>query len=216
MTRHRKDEDYSNRQLTLNLSLRSFDVGQHAGHVDAVPMKVLQEDVRVTSGQRTGLEVCRTRTGVRVNRRILLRNTILKCVLRKIETEISLSPWGRPLSAPGACWSWEWHGPTHCLDPVYQHHHTSLLLFCTPAPGFLTRCTPEPGHSKAPCKARPVTPYTRLLCFMHAETYLFRGLVEGHRSIDQFESVLHLQHQLLPVVRHLQMKQKKPVYDEWL
>lgn len=33
--------------LTLDLSLRSFDVGQHAGHVDTVPVKVLEEDVSV-------------------------------------------------------------------------------------------------------------------------------------------------------------------------
>lgn len=44
------DYDYSNHLLTLNLSLWSFDVGQHARHVDAVPVKVLQEDVSVTSG----------------------------------------------------------------------------------------------------------------------------------------------------------------------
>lgn len=32
--------------------------------------------------------------------------------------------------------------------------------------------------------------------------YLFRGLVEGHRGINQLESVLHLQHELLPVRGH--------------
>jgi len=32
--------------------------------------------------------------------------------------------------------------------------------------------------------------------------YLFGRLVEGHRSIDQLESVLHLQHELLPVRSH--------------
>lgn len=41
--------------------------------------------------------------------------------------------------------------------------------------------------------------------------HLFGGLVEGHRSIDQLESVLHLQHQLLPVVGHLQVKQSLPL-----
>lgn len=39
----------------------------------------------------------------------------------------------------------------------------------------------------------------------HAGTqkYLFGGFVEGNRSVDQLESVFHLQHELLPVVCHL-------------
>ena len=36
----------------------------------------------------------------------------------------------------------------------------------------------------------------------HTEKYLFRGLVEGHRGVDQLESILHLQHELLPVGRY--------------
>ena len=52
----------SSRLLTLNLSLRSFDMGQHAGHVDTVPVQVLQEDISIAPGQRTGLQVCRERS----------------------------------------------------------------------------------------------------------------------------------------------------------
>lgn len=36
--------------LTLDLSLWSFDVGQHAGHVDTVSVQVLEEDVSVAPG----------------------------------------------------------------------------------------------------------------------------------------------------------------------
>lgn len=36
--------------LTLNLSLWSFDVGQHAGHIDAVSVQILQEDVSIPPG----------------------------------------------------------------------------------------------------------------------------------------------------------------------
>ena len=43
--------------LTLDLGLGGLDVGQHAGHVDAVAVQVLQEDVGVPPGQRTGLQV---------------------------------------------------------------------------------------------------------------------------------------------------------------
>lgn len=50
--------------LTLNLSLWSFDVGQHAGHVDTVSVQVLQEDISIAPGQRTGLHVCREKTDV--------------------------------------------------------------------------------------------------------------------------------------------------------
>lgn len=34
-------------------------------------------------------------------------------------------------------------------------------------------------------------------------SHLFGGFVEGHRSVDQFETVLHFQHELLPVQSHL-------------
>lgn len=33
--------------------------------------------------------------------------------------------------------------------------------------------------------------------------YLLRCFVEGHRGINQLESVLHLQHELLPVRGHI-------------
>lgn len=33
--------------------------------------------------------------------------------------------------------------------------------------------------------------------------YLFRGLKKGHRGIDQLESILHLQHKLLPMRSHV-------------
>lgn len=92
----------------------------------------------------------------RFNSNVLLTTKILRIFARNkwfgmffcfffsyIQTEITLIPWGRLLSVPDVCWSWEWHGPSHCLGPVYQRHHTSLLLSCTPAPGFLIRCTPE-------------------------------------------------------------------------
>lgn len=41
--------------FTFHLLLWSFHVGQHPGHVDAVPVQVLEEDVCVASGQRTCL-----------------------------------------------------------------------------------------------------------------------------------------------------------------
>lgn len=41
--------------LTFNLLLRCFDMTQHARHVDAVPVHVLEKDICVSSGQRAGL-----------------------------------------------------------------------------------------------------------------------------------------------------------------
>lgn len=41
--------------LTLDLLLGGFGVGHHSGHVHAVPVQVLQEDVGVPSGERAGL-----------------------------------------------------------------------------------------------------------------------------------------------------------------
>lgn len=40
-----------------------------------------------------------------------------------------------------------------------------------------------------------MTPYT--------SPDLFRGLVEGHGCVDQFEPVFHLEHELLPVRGHV-------------
>lgn len=37
---------------------------------------------------------------------------------------------------------------------------------------------------------------------LYCVSYLFRCLVEGHRGVDQLKSVLHLQHELLPVGRY--------------
>lgn len=37
--------------LTFNLLFWSFDVTQHAGHVDAVPVHVLEEDISISPGQ---------------------------------------------------------------------------------------------------------------------------------------------------------------------
>lgn len=41
--------------LTFNLLFRRFDVAQHPGHVDTVPVHVLEEDVGVSSGQSARL-----------------------------------------------------------------------------------------------------------------------------------------------------------------
>lgn len=37
----------------------------------------------------------------------------------------------------------------------------------------------------------------------HFPAHLLRGFIEGHWGIDEFEPVLHFQHQLLPVQGHL-------------
>ena len=59
--------------LTLDLCLGGLDVGQHAGHVDAVPVEVLEEDVRVAPGQRTGLCVTQEVRGQRSRGREVVR-----------------------------------------------------------------------------------------------------------------------------------------------
>ena len=41
--------------LTFHLLLGGFDVGHHAGHVHAIPVQVLQEDIRIPPGKRASL-----------------------------------------------------------------------------------------------------------------------------------------------------------------
>lgn len=41
--------------LTFNLLFWCFDVAQHAGHVDAVPVHVLEEDIGISPGQSARL-----------------------------------------------------------------------------------------------------------------------------------------------------------------
>lgn len=49
--------------LTFNLLFWCFDMAQHPGHVDTVPVHVLEEDVCVSSGQSTCLtEITHTHT----------------------------------------------------------------------------------------------------------------------------------------------------------
>lgn len=41
--------------LTFNLLFWGFDVAQHAGHVHAVPVHVLEEDISISPGQSARL-----------------------------------------------------------------------------------------------------------------------------------------------------------------
>lgn len=105
---------------------------------------------------------------------------------------------GRPPSAPGACWSWGWRGLFHSWVPVCQLLHTSPPLSCTLAPSSPTRCTPVERNVQSVVFVWTVEETVKLTLL----SYLFRGLVEGDRGIDKLESVLHLQHELLPVWSH--------------
>lgn len=51
--------------LTFNLLFWCFDVAQHPGHVDAVPVHVLEKDVCVSSGQSARLIEISTHVKIR-------------------------------------------------------------------------------------------------------------------------------------------------------
>ena len=107
----------------------------------------------------------------------------------------------RCLLIMGVTWSDSLFGPSLSAP---AHQSSSILYSCSRLSNTLQtwqvftsniNAMPQRGDCNVTCEPA---------CVMHGTSkYLFGGFVEGHRSIDQLESVLHFQHKLLPVVCHL-------------
>lgn len=110
----------------------------------------------------------------------------------------------RCLLIMGVTWSVSQLGPSLSAPP---HQSSSRLYSCSRLSNTLHTCSTErrwdiSGYDTDTVAWHLHTPLTQSVT-PNTSPDLFRGLVEGHGCVDQFKSVFHFQHKLLPVRGHV-------------